>query len=167
MLNLKDLPDAAVLKKFADRYPQAEIDSVIQFLTILKVGSDLSDVLNGYLAQHGLLQSRWWILVLLMREEDLTAMPSALATKAGVRKATMTGLIDGLAREGLVIRLQNGVDKRTSAVKLTKAGQAKLDAVMPDYYNWVKQLMGVIPSEQRELLIQQLLLLKNESQHLR
>ena len=133
MLQLQDLPDTKILTKFADRYPDANIEHVLHFLTLLRVGSDLSDALNSFLAKYDLLQSRWWVLILLMREDDLMSTPSSLAEKAGVSRATMTGLIDGLDKEGLITRLTNVNDRRMLQIKLTVAGQAKLDDVMPEY----------------------------------
>jgi DNA-binding MarR family transcriptional regulator len=162
MLQLKNLPDAKVMQKFADRYPQADVDAVIQFLNILRIGSDLSEALDGFLAQHGLLQGRWWVLILLMREDNLSATPSELAEKSGVSRATMTGLIDGLEREGLVARLMDKVDRRKYSIELSTAGQAKLDEVMPSYYQRVSDLMGNIPAPLREILLSQLMLLKEK-----
>lgn len=163
MIQLKDLPDKKVLKKFADKYPDADVDSVIQFLNILRIGSDLSDALDSFLGKHGLLQGRWWVLILLMREETLTSTPSELAEKSGVSRATMTGLIDGLEKEGLIARLTDDIDRRKYSIKLTAAGQAKLDKVMPDYYLRVKILMSTIPANHRELLLLQLMQLKEKS----
>jgi DNA-binding MarR family transcriptional regulator len=162
MLQLKNLPDAKVLQKFVDRYPQADADAVIQFLNILRIGSDLSDALDGFLAQYGLLQGRWWVLILLMREDNLTSTPSQLAEKSGVSRATMTGLVDGLEREGLVARLMDSADRRKYSIQLTAAGQAKLDEVMPSYYERVSALMNSIPAPLREVLLSQLMLLKEK-----
>lgn len=162
MLQLKNLPDAKVMQKFADRYPQADVDAVIQFLNILRIGSDLSAALDGFLAQYGLLQGRWWVMILLMREDNLSSTPSALAEKSGVSRATMTGLIDGLEREGLVARLMDNADRRKYSIQLTNAGQAKLDQVMPSYYQRVSSLMSNIPAPLREVLLSQLMLLKEK-----
>ena len=101
MLQLKDLPTVEVLAKFAERYPDADITAVSGFLNLLRVATDLSVALDSCLSRHGLLQGRWWVLILLMREETVTSTPSTLADKAGVTRATMTGLIDGLERDGL------------------------------------------------------------------
>jgi len=163
MLQLQDLPDTQVLTKFADRYPDANIEHVIHFLTLLRVGSDLSDVLDNFLAEYGLLQGRWWVLILLMREDDLMSTPSLLAEKAGVSRATMSGLIDGLDKEGLISRVTNVNDRRKLHIKLTVAGQAKLDEVMPEYYRRVSDLMKVISSEQSDALISTLKKLQNNS----
>ena len=64
MLQLQDLPDTKVLKKFADRYPDANIEHVIHFLTLLRVGSDLSDALDSFLDKYVLLQGRLCVLIL-------------------------------------------------------------------------------------------------------
>ena len=163
MLQLKDLPDAKILSKFAERYPQAEIDRVIHFLTLLRVGSDLSMVLNNFLADYGLLQGRWWVLILLMREPDLSASPSQLAEKAGVSRATMSGLIEGLVKQGLVTRIISDQDRRHQQIKLTKAGQAKLDEIMPEYYRRVAALMQVLSKEEGEQLTDMLRRLQTNS----
>ncbi|MEZ5445905.1 MAG: MarR family transcriptional regulator [Gammaproteobacteria bacterium] len=163
MLQLRDLPNALILGKFAERYGEVDVDAVLHFLSILRIGTDLSEALDGFLARHGLLQGRWWVLILLMREDDLTSNPSRLAEKSGVSRATMTRLLDGLAREGLVKRLDDRNDRRKYTIRLTPAGQAKLDEVMPDYYPRVKRMMEVLSAAQREQLLQNLLLLKERS----
>lgn len=162
MLELKDLPDAHILNKFADRYPDADVARVLQFLTFLRVATDVSSGLDRYLGAHDLLQGRWWVLILLMREADASSSPSRLAEQAGVSRATMTGLLDGLQRDKLVTRMVAPADRRQSLVKLTPKGQAKLDEVMPEYYRRVKQLMTVLSDEEGETLMK---ILNKLSQH--
>lgn len=163
MLQLKDLPNAKILKKFAERYEDVDSSSVTHFLNILRIGTELAESLDRFLATHGLLQGRWWVLILLMREDDLTSTPSELAEKAGVSRATMSGLISGLLRDGLVARQEDNKDRRSYSIRLTATGQDKLDDVMPDYYPRVKKMMNAIPVQQREELLRQLLLLKEQS----
>lgn len=97
MLQLKDLPDKAILEKFASRYPEVDINAVMQFLHLLGVASELSVGLDNFLRRYDLLQGRWWVLILLMREDSFISSPSKLAEQSGVSRATMTGLLDGLA----------------------------------------------------------------------
>lgn len=163
MLQLKDLPDAKVLRKFAERYEDMDSRSVTHFLNILRIGTELAESLDRFLAKHGLLQGRWWVLILLMREDDLTSTPSELAEKAGVSRATMSGLINGLLRDGLVARKEDNEDRRSYSIRLNAAGQDKLDEVMPDYYPRVKKMMNAIPVQHREDLLKQLILLKEQS----
>jgi DNA-binding MarR family transcriptional regulator len=95
-----------------------------------------------------------------MREDSKTSTPSALADKAGVTRASMTGLIDGLEQNDLVARVYTKDDRRSVQVKLTDAGQAKLDAVMPDYYRRLRKCMQALDKEKR-LQLQQILELIN------
>jgi DNA-binding MarR family transcriptional regulator len=152
MLQLRDLPTTEVLGKFAERYPDADITAISSFLFLLRVATDLSLALDACLSKHGLLQGRWWVLILLMREENKTSTPSVLADKAGVTRATMTGLIDGLAQSDLVERVFAKDDRRSIQIKLTALGQAKLDDVMPDYYRRLRQCMQGLNEAQRAQL---------------
>lgn len=154
MLQLRDLPTTEVLAKFAGRYPDADITAVSSFLYLLRVATDLSIALDTCLSKHGLLQGRWWVLILLMREDSKTSTPSMLADKAGVTRATMTGLIDGLEQSGLVARIYTKDDRRSVLISLTDAGQAKLDVVMPDYYRRLRQCMQALDEEKRRQLQQ-------------
>jgi len=156
MLELKDLPTTGVLHKFAERYPDADITAVSSFLHLMRVATDLSIALDACLSKHGLLQGRWWVLILLMREDTQASTPSVLADKAGVTRATMTGLIDGLEQSGLVERVFTKSDRRSVSIRLTEAGQAKLDAVMPDYYQRLRLWMKGLGEAQREQLHQML-----------
>ena len=153
MLLLKELPTSKSLEKFVKRYPDADIAAISDFVNLLRASSDISTALDKLLAKHELLQGRWWVLVLLMRQDNLTSTPTDLAEKAGVTKATMTGFIDGLVREGLVTRITDDVDRRKLLIKLTDAGQQKLDMVLPDYYKKVSALMSLLNADQRASLL--------------
>lgn len=150
MLQLRDLPTPEVLQRFAQRYPEADVTAIASFLMLLRVATDLSVALDACLSKHDLLQGRWWVLILLMREVDLTSTPSVLAEKLGVTRATMTGLLDGLEQGGLVQRILVPEDRRSVKVRLTEAGQARLDAVMPDYYSRLRQCMQGLNEQQRK-----------------
>ncbi len=164
MLQLKDLPDKEIVSRFAERYPQADVTAVLTFLKILQVGTDLSLALNHYLADYDLLQGRWWVLILLMREPDKRATPSQLAVQSGVSRATMTGLLDGLLKEQLISRDHAVDDRRQIEIKLTPAGQAKLDAVMPGYYQRVAAMMASLDNNSLENMMDALTTLHQQRQ---
>jgi len=153
MLLLKELPSSKSLEKFLKFYPDADIQAIADFAQLLRACSDISDALDRFLLQHGLLQGRWWVLVLLLRQDELTCTPSELAEKTGVTKATMTGFIDGLEREGLIERISDKVDRRKMLITLTSAGQKKLDEVMPDYHTQVHNLMSNLTMPERDAML--------------
>lgn len=156
MLLLKDLPKYDTLQRFADRYAEMDVSAVQTFLILLRVASDVIENLDACLARHDLLQGRWWVLILLMREQNLTASPSVLADKAGVTRATMTGLLDSLERAQLIERISNPDDRRMLNVRLTEKGQQRLDEVMPDYYSRVARVMEELSEDHRHMLMEML-----------
>jgi len=164
MLLLKELPNSKSLEQFLTRYPEADIQAILDFAIMLRAASDISDALDKLLAKHALLQGRWWVLVLLLRQPDQTSSPTALAEKTGVTKATMTGFIDSLEREGLISRLLDNEDRRKFLIQLTEVGQQKLDQVMPDYYSKVSTFMTMLTPEQRSVMIQSLQILSSHSE---
>lgn len=149
MFLLRDLPRPEAFDRFEAAYGPVDVDAVRLFLTILRAGSDLLNALDGFLEPFGLRHGRWITLVLLMREPDRHARPSVLAEKQGVTRATMSGLLDGLERDGLVGRVPDPEDRRSALVRLTPAGQACLDAVMPAYYRAIQTLLADVGGEDR------------------
>ncbi len=150
---LRDIPSRDTLDRFADRYPAVDPLATEAFLRLMRAGSDCLDFLDRTLHEHDLLHGRWITMVLLMREPDRTALPSELGRKQGVSRATITGLLESLENDGYVQRLADPRDGRRLLAKLTRKGVAKLDRVMPDYYQRVAELMAAFNPEQLETLI--------------
>ncbi|MFP4107207.1 MAG: MarR family winged helix-turn-helix transcriptional regulator, partial [Phycisphaerae bacterium] len=128
---LRDIPGSATFKQFNERYPSLDPASIEAFLRLMRVGSDCLELLDRLLEDHDLLHGRWITMILLMREHEHQADPSNLAEKQGVSRPTMTGLLERLERDGLIERVADPQDGRRFAAKLTRAGVAKLDGVMP------------------------------------
>jgi DNA-binding MarR family transcriptional regulator len=120
----------------------------------MRVGSDYLEFLDALLSKHDLLHGRWITLILLMREPDRAALPSVLAEKQGVSRATMSGLLEGLEADGLIERVSDEADARRSLAKLTRRGVSRLDKVMPVYYRAVSGLMSAYSNSQRKQLLE-------------
>lgn len=154
MFLLKDLPTTEIFRKFKKDYPDLDESRTALFLRFLRLGSDLLNILDDYLAGFGLTHGRWITLILLHREDNHRARPSVLAAKQGVKRATMTNLLDKLERDKLVRRIACSEDGRSVYVELTKAGKEKLDDVMPGYYRMVKTLLRCINTKTVNELIE-------------
>ena len=126
------------------------------FLILLRVASDALAAVESYLGRHGMSQGRFTVMAVLNREPDAPMCPSDLATKCGVTRATMTGLIDGLERDKLVTRQHHQGDRRMTQVKLTEEGIKFLDAILPDYYKRLAKLMGNL-SEAEKMSLEDML----------
>lgn len=133
MFLLREIPDKSCLDRLADRYPDMNPRCLATVMTFLRTATDLIAEFEKFLAAQGLSQGRFAVLCFLNREPDKAVNQTHLAEAYGVSKATVTGLIDGLERDGLVERLADPADRRASLVRLTAKGRKFLDAFMPHH----------------------------------
>ena len=153
MLYLRDLPKYEAIEQRASRYPEIEPGSVVSYLVLLRVASDVLAASEAFLAKHEMSQGRFTVLMLLNRNPDQPSSPSDLAAKSGVTRATMTGLLDGLERERLIRREPDRNDRRMFMVELTSRGRKLLDGILPDYYRRIAKLMGQLDEEEKKGLV--------------
>src|SRR5579885_679653 len=69
-----------------------------------------------------------------------------------VTKANVTGLIDRLEREGLVLR-ESHRDRRVILARLTEKGSALLQEALPRHRHLLSELRGSLAQEDKEQLI--------------
>ena len=73
--------------------------------------------------------------------------------RRGVTRATMTGLIDTLEKDGIVSRTADSIDRRTVLVRVTESGRALLERMVPDYFDCVAKIMEPLNAGQRKQLV--------------
>jgi DNA-binding MarR family transcriptional regulator len=142
MFPLKDLPKYEAIRARATRYPEIDAGAVEAFLFLLRVSSDVMTAAEKYLIRHKLSHASFSVLMILNREPTLGLTPSDLASRCGVTRATMTGLLDGLQRKKLIRRESHQVDRRTILVRLNKHGIDLLESMLHDYYRRLALMMG-------------------------
>jgi DNA-binding MarR family transcriptional regulator len=117
----------------------------------LSLASAIDRDCAALLAPHGLSEGRFVLLFLLAAAPDGLA-PNALAERAGVSRATVTGLLDGLEREGLIERHADASDRRALRIRLTPKGQRVEKTVFDQHGRWIAGLFGHLSEGEREQL---------------
>jgi DNA-binding MarR family transcriptional regulator len=153
MFTLRDVPKYETIRLVASRYPELEPASTAAFVLLLRVASDLMAAAEDYLARYGLSMGRYTVLMLLYRVIDVPQNPCELARRAGVTRATMTGLLDGLEREGLISRKTVPDDRRMLEVELSAKGKKFLESVMPGYFRLIRRSMAGLSQSEKEQMI--------------
>jgi DNA-binding MarR family transcriptional regulator len=69
-----------------------------------------------------------------------------------VTNGNVTGIIDGLAQEGLAERTTDGDDRRAYIVRLTPSGSAAFEDMASQHRDWVDGLLDGLDDEEREKL---------------
>jgi len=153
LLMLKDVPRYECLLKAAEKYPTLNPSAAEAFLHLLRTGDAVFGAEARFLAQHNISQGRFTVLMLLNRCSDQPSTPADLAEEAGVTRATMTGLVDTLERDGVVTREADSHDRRTVLVRLTERGRALLEKMLPDYFARVTSIMQPLNNTERKELV--------------
>lgn len=152
MFLLQDFPDEQLLARVRHRFTNLDPAAVSCFLRLLVLGSELLSRLDNYLDGFGLTHGRFLTLVLLLRRESGEAPPSVLAAEQGVTRATMTGLLQQLEKDGLATRRPAYDDGRKMLAGLTPEGFALIKKLLPGYYTLVNELMAPLESDEKETL---------------
>lgn len=118
---------------------------------LLALSSSIDRDCATRLAPHGLSEGRF-IVLFLLHGAGGTLPPHELAVRAGVTRATISGLLDGLQREGLLQRRSDAEDGRRLQIVLTARGKRLAERLFDQHTQWIGGLFsGLDAGEQQQL----------------
>lgn len=161
-LPLKELPRYECLIEAAQLYPELDPSACEVYLNLIHIVDLLSEKEEAYLAKYDLSQARFVVLKLLSIAEEGSVKSSDIADRAAVSKATMTGLLDALERQGLIERIIGKEDRRVIFVKLSKKGKSLLARMTPGYFKCISQMTSVLREEERKRIVASMQKIKTE-----
>lgn len=179
-LLLKDLPRYECLLDAAREFPDLDPSAMEAYLHLLRTGDEVFNITEQSLTSHGITHGRFGVLMLLWRSPatERSELPSGsgtgcdcvgprtpaeLAEAAGVTRATMTGLIDTLERDGYVRREPDPVDRRMMSVFLTTQGEAFLHEFLPGHFKIISRLMTPLNEAERKTFVRLLVKIQDHS----
>jgi hypothetical protein len=152
----KNLPRYEQLLEAAQLHPDLDPTACEAFLHLLRTGNDVTNTVQTYFAESNLTQGRFFVLLQLMDTCNKThtpRTPADLAEISGVTRATMTGLIDTLEKDGLVTRQPESKDHRMISVNLTAKGEDVLRRVLPGHFRTMARMMAPLNQAERKTLV--------------
>lgn len=111
---------------------------------------------NRLFARFGLTEPQFNIMLLLARQGKEGMVLSEIGNKMLVSKANITGLIDRLEREGLVVRENHADDRRARLAKMTEAGLDLLKKVVPLHCEKINTITSALEEEEKKRLVKSL-----------
>jgi DNA-binding MarR family transcriptional regulator len=156
LLLLKELPRYECLLEAAKEFPDLDPSACEAILHILRAGDTAFQMGESYFASHNITPGRFAVLMLLLKKtKGCTAAgtPAELAEMSGVTRATMTGLIDTLERDGLVKREPDPTDRRMMSVNLTPKGVGLMHEILPGHFQRIASLMAPLNEGERKTLV--------------
>lgn len=135
----------------AERRGVVSVDNLRACFELLALAGAIDRDCAARLAPHRLSEGKFVLLFLLHGQAD-GLFPHELAERAGVTRATITGLLDGLERDGFIARRSGLEDRRKIAVVLTDLGQKTAHALFDEHAAWVATLFAGFTSGERDML---------------
>jgi DNA-binding MarR family transcriptional regulator len=77
-----------------------------------------------------------------------------LSQRLMVTGGNVTGITDGLEKEGLVVREVDASDRRVFRVKLTAEGRKQFNRMAAEHERWVIDLFGALSAKQKKQLVE-------------
>lgn len=148
-----DLPRFECLQQAALQFPSLDPGACAVFLNLWKTGDAISAAGSDFLARHGLTQARFMMLMMLNQCEDFPSNPAGLAESCGVTRATITGVLDTLQRDGLIARSACPNDRRSVKVEMTEKGRTLIETVAPKYFERVAEIVKPLSEPERMHLV--------------
>ena len=147
-------PNSSALQALAERYPTLEISSVEACLAFLQTAAEIEAAMEVHFSRHKLSRGKFTLLMQLLQAQNHCLTPSECAARSGVTRGTITGLLDGLERDGWVRRQTHKSDRRGLMIQLTPSGQQHLNEMLPDHFCRTSGLMAQLTDSEKKALTQ-------------
>ena len=146
------LPRYQVLFDLACRMPAVDTTSVKTYFYFLKVAHDVFAAQQAFYDRFELSEGKMVVLLLLHQAPHYRLTPSALAEAAGVTRGTITGLLTGLERSGLVKRSEHPEDGRMFSIELTPSALELFEQMLPQRFEHIGEFMSSLTEEEQHQL---------------
>lgn len=113
----------------------------------------IEDVFSMHFAKYSLSPAKFNALIHLYMAGDQGLIQSELGKKMFVSRANITGLIERLEKENLVVRTDDPSDKRVFRVRLTNKAFAHMHAFIPIHNDFMYRAVSALNREEKETLI--------------
>ncbi|MNK53246.1 putative HTH-type transcriptional regulator [compost metagenome] len=118
---------------------------------VLGLASAIDGDCAARLGRHGLSEGKF-VLLSLLRDVQDGLSPHELAERAGVTRGTITGLLDGMERDGFLARHPDQFDRRKLLVRLSPKGEAAAATLVDEHAQWIASLFADFTPVEMQLL---------------
>jgi DNA-binding MarR family transcriptional regulator len=113
-----------------------------------RISRKLNKVTKESIASYGLTTSQFFMLIALYEENGI--LISKLAEKVALDRATLTGLVDRLERDGLVERRDDPNDRRAIKVYLTRKAEDLRHDLLEIYHRNNSMFLSILSPKERQ-----------------
>ncbi|MBV8172420.1 MAG: MarR family transcriptional regulator [Candidatus Eremiobacteraeota bacterium] len=131
-----------------------DFETVNLFVTLKRTVNELNGILEAaYPGPLRVTPGRINVLMTLDSKPDKRMPLSELGEHLVVTRANITGLIDGLVKDGLVRRIDHPEDRRMVLAELTEKGKKFINWFAPRHQALIKRLGSCLSSEEKAKIV--------------
>jgi DNA-binding MarR family transcriptional regulator len=110
-----------------------------------------AEVRERFKARFNVTLPRFDVLAALYRQPDGMLM-SEISRFLMVSNGNVTGIVDRLVLDGLLVRSQRKGDRRTSFIKLTRKGKTMFETMANAHQIWIDELLASVTTKDANVL---------------
>ncbi len=149
--DLKGLRDG--IAAHCQNFGGCDYESVNAIVTLKRTSAEFENFISSYFKQFDLSPGRFNVLMALYNAPNRTRSLSDLGDYLVVTRANITGLVDGLVEDGMLLRIDHPDDRRVVLAQLTDKAVKFLDWFAPLHLRNIQKLMEVFTTaEKREFV---------------
>ena len=137
-------------------YDDTKKDSYLAIRTVIELircYDALEDTMARHFARFGLSQPKFNALMQLRQAGEQGLALSELGERMLVSRANITGLIDRMEKDGLVVREIDHRDRRIFRAKLTTKAISLLEIILPVHFTFTRETMSGLTTNEKELFL--------------
>ncbi len=134
-----------------ERRGQMQTDNLYACFELLALAGAIDKDCAARLAPYRLSEGKF-VLLFLLNGQLNGLSPFELAERAGVTRATITGLLDGLERDQFIKRCPSPDDRRKITIMLTEQGSKTAHELFNEHTRWISALFAGFSDEERKSL---------------
>ena len=123
------------------------------WLRLLKISRQMeSEIRERLRVEFATTLPRFDVLAALYRETDGLKM-SALSAALMVSNGNVTGIVERLVNDGLVVRVPVSGDRRAMIVKLTDRGRTEFAHMAKVHEGWISSMLDMLSDQDADVLV--------------
>ena len=135
------------------KFGGCEFESANAIVTLKRTSAEFENFVTSYFKQFDLSPGRFNVLMALYNAPNRTRSLSDLGDYLVVTRANITGLVDGLVEDGMLLRIDHPDDRRVVLAQLTDKAVKFIDWFAPIHLRNLQKLTECFTKEEKRTLV--------------
>ncbi|RFU69930.1 MarR family winged helix-turn-helix transcriptional regulator [Bacillus sp. V59.32b] len=122
------------------------------FIVLSRAHRSINDVINKYIADHGLNPTEFAVMELLYHKGDQPLQQ--IGGKILLASGSITYVVDKLEKKDYLRRVASKNDRRVTYAQITDKGKAFIESVFPEHEQRIDEIMSTLTDEEKETAIE-------------